>query len=154
MRTYALEMMLATMMVSCGVVLLWPGETFAMAHYGLMREFVNEEPGGLFLLAVGLLRWVAVLRNGGDGKGRTYTPLYRIGGCAVGCGFWLTLGVAAQTSIMVDDVATGPPLLIAIAVTASAFELYSAMRGGEDASRYDSLHRRQSRSKVGTNGRA
>ncbi|HEX2554265.1 MAG TPA: hypothetical protein VHL98_11215 [Microvirga sp.] len=148
-KTHALEMMLATLMVTCGTILLWPGETFLLPYYALMKAWISEGPGGGILVLVGVLRWRAIIQNGGY----RYTPLWRIGGCCVGGGFWLTLAVALTLAFAVDEAMpgdAGPPMLLAIAVTAFTFEVFAGLRGGEDVHRQDSLHIREARSKVGT----
>lgn len=149
MKTYALEMMLATLMVTCGLTLVWQGDTFAMAHYGMMRHYIDERPGGGFLMLIGIVRWYAIIRNGGSG----YRPLLRIGGCCIGCGFWLTLAITVEaTLLLATKTLTGPPLLLAVAGTAAIFEIYAATKGAADANREDSLGLRAARSKVGRNG--
>lgn len=145
-RTYALEMMLATLMVTCGVALLWPGQTFLLPQYSVMRTWIPEDVGAGLLILVGVARWAAILRNGGS----RYTPLWRIGACCIGCGFWFTLAVALTKAFAdMPPSELGPPLLLAVAVTTTVFEVYAARRGGADASAHDSLHLRQSRSKAG-----
>lgn len=149
MKTYALEMMLATLMVTCGIVLLSPGDTFALPHYSIMKTVIGEVPGGVLLAGVGTMRWAAILRNGGS----RYTPLWRIAGCMVGAGFWFTLSVALETSLLDDNlVEPGPPMLLAVSATAFMFEVFAALRGGADANTLDSLRLREARSKVGNYG--
>lgn len=149
MRTYALEMMLATMMLTCGIILLWPGETFALPHYSIMRRVVDEQWGGALLAGVGTARWVAILKNGHA----KYGPIWRVGGCMIGCGFWLTMLTALEISLLDNIIVEpGPPLLLAVAGTAGIFEIYAALRGGTDANVQDSLGLRAARSKVGPHG--
>jgi len=146
MNTYALEMMLATLMVACGFVLILPGDTFALPHYAVVQGWLPEFSGGVFLLLVGAARWAAILRNGRS----RYTPLLRIGGCCIGSGFWLTKLVAIETAVVSSmPPEVGPPLLLAVAATAFVFEVFSALRGGADAHSLDSLGIRQRRSKAG-----
>ena len=145
MRTHALEMMLATLMVTCGIVLLWPGDTFNLPHYEVMKRIVSESVGGALLATVGTIRWAAIMRNGGS----RYSPLWRISGCCVGGGFWFTFAVALERYLSRDmDPTTGPPMLFAVAATAFVFEIYSALRGGADANSYDSLGIRRARTRA------
>lgn len=149
MRTYALEMMLSTLMLTCGIALMWPGDTFLLPHYVVMKGYLPEAGGGGFLFGVGLVRIAAIFRNGSS----RYSPLWRIGGCCVGGGFWLTLAASLELALLTAiPPEIGPPLLLAVAATAFVFEIYAGLRGGADANHYDSLGLRQARSKAGGAG--
>lgn len=147
-RTYALEAFLACLMITCGLTLVWAGETFLLPHYNLVRSFVPEGIGGALLAATGLLRLRAIVLNGSY----RYSPVWRMGGCCVGAGFWLSLAVAVgaesllRTRIPPD---LGIPLLLPITLTAFIFELLAVIRGAEDAAAKDSFGIREARSKAG-----
>ena len=131
--TRALECVLSTLMFLSGVVLLYPGDTFGLPHYSTMRQWVSEDFGAGLLVAVAIVRAVALYVNGGQRR----TPLARLIGCIVGAGFWLTLAVSLETAVMETGAAV--PLLLAVAVTAFGAEFYSAMRCGADASHLDTF---------------
>jgi hypothetical protein len=142
MQTRMLEMGLAALMVTCGITLLWPGETFASPIYAILIRWMTEAQGGWFLLSVGFLRSVALIING---RWRS-SPIARIAGCLTGCGFWFTFAVSVGTVDRGDI--TGWPILLPISGTLFLLEFFSAMRCGTDAEALDSLRLRQARSKV------
>lgn len=146
-RTYALEAMLACLMVTCGLTLVWVGETFMLPHYGLLRDIVPEGVGGVFLAATGVVRLRAIILNGGY----RYSPIMRIGGCCIGGGFWLSLAVSMGVAFVVDHALppdVGLPLMLPVAITAFMFEILAVVKGSEDANSQDSFGLRQARSKA------
>lgn len=135
-RTRSLEMMLATLMVTCGVTLLWPGETFLLPHWSVMRATIKEETLGGWLVCVGIIRWIAIWINGR----MTTSPLLRILGCGCGGAFWLGLTMAVWESFTEKlYYGYGVPLFFPVSVTCLFAEIYSAYRCGVDAADYDSL---------------
>lgn len=127
--TRALEAYLACQMVAIGMVLLWPGDTLLLPHYGLLRLYFNEQFGGLVLLIVGTVRACALWVNGR----KSPTPFPRLLGCAVGAGFWFALFLAVEEGTR-REIITVPPLILAVSFTSFTFEFYSALRAGSDAS--------------------
>jgi len=142
MQTRMLEMGLAALMIACGILLLWPGDTFASPIYAVLVRWMTEDQGGWFLSSVGILRSAALVING---RWRS-SPIARIAGCLTGSGFWFTFAVSVAS---VDrGEALGPPILLAMAGTLFVLEFFSALRCGTDAEALDSLRLRQARSKV------
>jgi peptidoglycan/LPS O-acetylase OafA/YrhL len=145
MNTYALEMMLAVLLVAVGIVLAWPGETFAIPHYASVSDWIPEREGGALLAVIGGMRVAAILRNGRS----RYTPVLRILGCSIGAGFWASVFFAVEAS----SYPAGIPLILPVSITAICFELYSALRGGADAHALDSLGLRQRKASGRQNAR-
>jgi len=143
MQTRMLEMALASLMLIVGMTLVWPGDTFGSPIYAVLKAWISETAGGTLLLAIGTLRWAALIING---RLRA-TPIARIAACMIGSGFWFTFTVAMMAAERSADL--GPPVLLAISVWASTCEAYSGFRCGTDAEALDSLGLRQARSKVG-----
>ena len=137
-----LEMGLAGLMIVCGALLLWPGDTFASAIYAILSRWMTEEQGGFFLTSVGFLRIVALIING---RWRS-SPIARIAGCLTGCGFWFTFAVSVGSVDRGPDV--GLPILLGMSGWFFVLEFFSALRCGTDAEALDSLRLRQARSKV------
>ena len=142
MQTRMLEMGLAGLMIICGAVLLWPGDTFASPIYAVLVQWMTEEQGGAFLFSIGILRGAALIING---RWRS-SPIARIAGCLTGCGFWFTFAVSVGNVDRGPDV--GLPILLGMSAWFFILEFFSALRCGTDAEALDSLRLRQSRSKV------
>lgn len=136
MRTYALEAHLATMMVTCGLALLVPGDTFILPHYAILKVYVGEGNLGLALMFLGVFRMTGVLLSG---KFR-YCPLFRLPGAMLGGGFWFAMTSFVFVDLLDDPTLPrnfGVPLLLPLAATAFAFEIVAAIKSSEDAARYD-----------------
>ncbi|WP_046869345.1 hypothetical protein [Microvirga massiliensis] len=142
MKTHALEMMLATLMVTCGITLMWPGDTFLLPHYAVMKRWINEPWGGFALLIIGLVRWWAILRS----EQNRNAPIWRLVGCCIGSGYWLSLVFAIVIEVLIERThpdGLGPPLLLAVAATAFVFEIFAGLRGGTDLFAQDSFRWRE-----------
>ena len=135
--TRALEVYLATLMLVCGVALVTPGDTFALQHYTLVREYISERTGGFIFIGTGIIRLAAL---GVNGQVRQ-SPIPRLVGCLVGAGFWLTMAVAMEEWYRhhVEII----PLMLSVASVNFAFEFYSALRCGSDASYLNSFGQRK-----------
>ena len=134
-KTYALETLLATLMITVGFSLLWPGSTLEAAPYVVIRSWFPEDLGGALLMILGALRMTAILRSGDR-----YAPLYRATLCAMGGGFWMSMAVSVVAGVVES---TGPPRLsmtLPLFSTIFVFEVFAALRTGRDASQQDSLH--------------
>lgn len=142
MQTRMLEMALAGLMVIVGAILLWPGSTLSAPIYSTLTRWMGEEAGGLFLVTLGCLRTTALIING---RWRS-SPIARIVGCLVGCGFWFTFAASVGGVDRADGL--GIPILLGFSGWAFMSESYSALRCGSDAEALDSLRLRQARSKV------
>lgn len=130
MQTRSLEAGLAFIMLAVGLQLLRPGDTFSAPPYTVLRTYVSEDHAGQIFVGVGLLRMIALFRNG-----RWHSsPLVRLAGCSIGTGFWFTLATAlAQAEYGV------PALLPIIAGAVTGLEFYSGLRTGFDIDTLDSL---------------
>lgn len=153
LRTRSLEIMLAVMMLNCGLTLLLPRETFLLPQWQYLRQWADEETLGVSFVVVGLIRWGAVIVNGRYTK----SPLWRIAGCLFGAFFWAAILVAALEGYYYGVgywQGYGMPLFVPVTFTCTCFEIFAAYRCAIDASEYDSLglRRRAFDKKHGRNG--
>lgn len=135
MRTRSVEMLLATVMTVQGGIFLAPGDTLLFPHYHDLRQWVEVFPGnertfGAIVMALGLLRWTALIINGYWRR----TPAIRIAGCIVGSLWWTSL-----TLTFVFAPFQALPAALAWTIPAVAFECFSAVRAAIDAHMADSF---------------
>ena len=89
-----------------------------------------------------IVRWWVIVR----GEKQRSTPIWRLAGCCVGSGFWLSLSIAIVVEVLIERShpdGLGPPLLLAVAATSFVFEVFAGLWGGTDLFNQDSFRWRE-----------
>lgn len=134
MQTRSLEAGLGLVMLVSGVMFYLPGFIdLSQPAYAELRKlapgWLNQTNGGLILVLIALVRWAALVVNSHHHS----TPLFRLLGCAIGCGFWCTVSIAFYRSL---DIV---PWIAGITACFAFKEAYSGFRTGLDVDALDSL---------------
>lgn len=95
-----LEWYVATQLLMWGLVLLWPGSSYAISPTFFTGFGVDEDTLGAIMLGLAVIRIGALIVNGAVPD---ITPLVRAGGAVLGCGVWYFISAkfAASGSISV-----------------------------------------------------
>lgn len=135
MRTRSVEWLLACLMLTWGVILLAPSESFTLPAYRWLATMGEERVWGGLALGIGTLRVAALYVNGSWRR----TPLIRAFGAVVCLMWWVSVG-----ALLIFGVEPGKPLPAGFAFypVFALFEAYSCYRSGLDAREYDALRRR------------
>lgn len=138
------EVWLSLIMVTFGLVLLWPEPTFVGPQWRVIATFVNEREAGAIAVAAGACRLLALWINGRRGR---ETSLVRTIGCLAGFAFWLALAVGFAAAY--------PPPSTGIAVygVLALAELHSSGRAASDMAAEDTFGLRERRRGRGRPGR-
>jgi hypothetical protein len=135
MRTRSVEWLLSCLMLTWGVILLAPSESFANPAYRWLAALGEERVWGALAFSVGALRIGALYINGSWRR----TPLIRAFGAVMGLTWWVCVG-----ALLIFGVEPGRPLPAGFAFypVFALFEAYSCYRSGLDARESDALRRR------------
>lgn len=123
--TRSVEYMLAWVMITWSLRVVWPGEIMTGPAFKFMTALMREQVWGAIGLAIGLIRLYALARNGHWRR----SPLWRFIGAASGLNWWLALLVLYSAAVF--DGAPDFPLRWALGVFAY-YEAYSCFRCGQD----------------------
>lgn len=135
MRTRSVEWLLSCLMLTWGVILLAPNDSFANPAYQWLATIGEERVWGGLALGIGALRVVALYVNGSWRR----TPLIRAFAAVVGLMWWVSVG-----ALLIFGVEPGKPVPAGFAFypVFALFEAYSCYRSGLDARESDALRRR------------
>ena len=128
------EVWLAVNMVVVGLTLLHtPGDTFALsAGYKIIASYVSEPVAGWISLGCGILRILALHRNG---RSPRKSPMIRVIGCSLGGMFWASIFLGFSLAIARGEMSAWP-LLWGWSFTFLAAEIHSSARASRDAVAY------------------
>jgi hypothetical protein len=127
---------LSAIMVTVGVVILSPAQTFVGPQWRAIASFVTEAQAGTISVLVGSARLAALVINGRRGR---ETSFVRTHGCIGGFAFWLALFVGFALAY--------PPANIGIAMFSvfAIAEFHSSGRAASDMAAEDTFGLRERR---------
>lgn len=129
-RSRALDWTCAAMIFVWGVTLALPGATFSTsAAYGFLEAIASEESWAVILVAIGMLRFSALIINGHWTEG---SPVIRAFAACLGAIVWLLFFAGfLELSIRGGIVLAG----VGINLVLLGADIFSAARAGADAVR-------------------
>lgn len=139
-QTRFAEVWLSLIMVTFGLVMIYPEPMFVGPQWRVIASFVSEPTAGTISVGVGASRLLALLINGRRGR---ETSFVRTLGCIGGFFFWLSLFVGFALAL--------PPLNGGIALFSvfALAELHSSGRAASDMAAEDTFGFRRRRRAVG-----